>query len=72
MVAKYKLLEKAFIRPDGHLEASLREPGEEIEFSGLPHRLWQPLNAEAVSALAQIKPLSDSAKNIAPRRGDPP
>jgi hypothetical protein len=72
MVARYRLVEKCFLREDDHLEASLREPGHEIEFSGIPHRHFIPLNDEARAAIAAIPPLNLNARNVAPRRGDPP
>ena len=72
MVARYRLLEKCFVREDDHLEASLREPGDEIQFSGVPHRHWVGLNDEARTALALIKPILGFGKNFAVRRGDPP
>ena len=72
MAPRYRLTEKCFLREDDHLEASLREPGDEIKFSGIPHRHFIPLNDEARAAIAEIKPLNANAKNIAPRRGDPP
>jgi hypothetical protein len=72
MVAKYRLLEKAYLREDDHLEASLYEAGSEVLFSGTPHRNWVPLTDEARAAIALIPPLNTMAKNIAPRRGDPP
>jgi len=72
MVARYRPVEKCFLREDDHLEASLREPGAEIEFSGTPHRHWVPLNAEAREAIAAIPPITGFAKNFAVRRGDPP
>jgi hypothetical protein len=72
MVARYRLLEKCFVREDDHLEASLREPGDEIQFSGVPHRHFLPLNDEARAALALIPPIVGFSKNLVPRRGDPP
>jgi hypothetical protein len=70
MVAKYRLSEKTFIQADGTQEAWLYEKGQEMFFSGSPSRNMIALNTEAVAALAAIPPLSASAKNIAPRRGD--
>jgi hypothetical protein len=71
MVARYRLLEKTFVAADGHLEASLREPGEEIEFSGTPNRAMEPLNAEAVTAMGLVRAVSFEEGNILPRRGHP-
>jgi hypothetical protein len=72
MVARYRLVEKCFLREDDHLEAALYEPNDEVLFSGTPHRHFIPLNDEARAAIALIPPLNANAKNIAPRRGDPP
>jgi hypothetical protein len=72
MVARYRLLEKTYLREDDHLEASLYEPGDEIKFSGPPGRHWLPLNDEARKRAGAVNPLTPMAKNIAPRRGDPP
>jgi hypothetical protein len=69
---RYRLVEKMYLKADDQLEAWMHEAGEEVLFSGSPHRNMIALNAEAVAALAEIKPLSASAKNIAPRRGDAP
>jgi hypothetical protein len=60
-----------FLKTDDAADAWLHEAGETVLFSGVPARNMEPLDIAARSAKAQIKPLSDSAKNIAPRRGDP-
>jgi hypothetical protein len=71
-MARYRLSEKTFIKADGTQEAWLHEAGEEIEISGRPHRHMIPLDDEARAAIAAIPPLNTMAKNVAPRRGDPP
>jgi hypothetical protein len=63
--------EKTFLRANATAEAWLYESGAELEYRGTPNRNFIPLNDEAIAALALIAPLSSSAKNIAPRRGDP-
>ena len=49
----------------------MHDKDEIIEFSGNPSRNFIPLNPEAVAAMALLEPLTDMAKNILPRRGDP-
>jgi hypothetical protein len=71
MAARYRLLARTFIKPDDHLEASLHEAGAEFDYSGTPGNSMSPLNDEARTAKAAVPPISDSAKNIWPRRGDP-
>jgi hypothetical protein len=71
MVAKYRVLEKTFVAADGHLTASLREPGEEIEFSGRPNRAMEPLNDQARIAMNLVRAVSFEEGNILPRRGQP-
>jgi hypothetical protein len=72
MVARYRLLEKTLIAADGALTASLREPGEEIEYGGRPNRAMEPLNDEARVAMNLVRAVSFEEGNILPRRGDPP
>jgi hypothetical protein len=71
-MALYRLVEKMFLRVDDELEARICEAGSEIEFSGIPHRNMLPLDDEARAAIEAIPPLNTMAKNVAPRRGDPP
>jgi hypothetical protein len=71
MTARYKLLEKTFVRPDDHLEASLHEAGAEILFSGIPGRSFEPLNEEARAAMGSVQPITTNLANILPRRGQP-
>lgn len=71
MVARYKLLARTYIKSDDQLEASLHEAGAEFDYSGTPGNSMSPLNDEARTAKAAVPPISDSAKNIWPRRGDP-
>jgi hypothetical protein len=71
MVARYRLLARTYIKPDDHLEASLHEAGAEFDYSGVPGNSMEPLNAEAVEAKASRPPITDSMKNIWPKRGDP-
>jgi hypothetical protein len=71
-MARYRMTERCFLRADDELEAWLHEAGEEISFSGIPHRHMLPLDEDARAAVAAVLPLSAFAKNIAPRRGDPP
>jgi hypothetical protein len=68
---KYRAAERCFIHVDHSQDACLIEKGTEFEYSQKPGRNWIGLNDEAKAALALIPPLSESAKNIAPRRGDP-
>jgi hypothetical protein len=70
MVAKYRVLEKVFLKADDQLEASLHEAGDEINFSGIAGRALAPLNDEARAGSA-LAPLNAMSKNILPRRGDP-
>ena len=72
MVARYLLLERAYLREDDHLEASLYEAGSEILFSGKPSRMMEPLNEEGREAMKAISPLNIMGRNLYPRRGDPP
>jgi hypothetical protein len=72
MAARYRLLTATFIRPDDHLEASLRPPGDEIEFSGTPSRMMEPLNDEARENMKEIRPLNIMGRNVYPGRGQPP
>jgi hypothetical protein len=67
---RYRLSEKTFIKADNTTEAWLYEPGAEIEYSGIPHRNFVPLNPEA-AAHFPFEPLNTESKNILPRRGDP-
>jgi hypothetical protein len=70
---RYRLTERCFLRAANELEAWLHEAGEEIEYEGIPHRHMLPLDDEARAAIeATVRPLNVMAKNIAPRRGDPP
>ena len=71
MAPRYRLLERSFIKPDDHLEASLHEAGAEILFSGIPGRSFEPLNDEARAAMGSVPPVSFAAANILPRRGQP-
>jgi hypothetical protein len=61
-----------YLKCDDELEAFLHEAGEEVSFSGTPHRHMLPLDDAARAAIEKIPPLNPAAKNIAPRRGDPP
>jgi hypothetical protein len=72
MAPRYRLLERSFIKPDDHLEASLHEAGAEILFSGIPGRSFEPLNDEARAAMGSVPPVSFAAANILPRRGHAP
>jgi hypothetical protein len=72
MVARYRLVEPMYLKADDHLEAWMHSAGEEILFSGTPHRNMVALNAEAVAAKALVTPLTGIAKDVLPRRGDPP
>jgi hypothetical protein len=69
MTAKYRLLERCFLKADDSHEAWIHEAGAIVEYSGIPHRNFVPLNAEAASAMA-FAPLSTESKNVLPRRGD--
>jgi hypothetical protein len=71
MAPRYKLRERAFVRPDDHAEAALHEAGFVFEYSGTPGRTMEPLNDEARAAVALITPLNIAARNVLPRRGDP-
>jgi hypothetical protein len=70
-VPKYRMSERCYVKALHTQESFLHERGDEIEYSGTPGRNWIGLNEEGRAAVAAIAPLSDSAKNIAPRRGDP-
>jgi hypothetical protein len=72
MAARYRLAEKAFLKPDDHLEAALHPAGFEFEFSHVPNRHWVALNPEATHALASVLPHPAAAANILPRRGHAP
>jgi hypothetical protein len=69
---RYRLAERMYLKLDDEAEAFLHEAGKEVSYSGPPHRHMIPLDDEARAAIAEIKPLNANAKNIAPRRGDPP
>jgi hypothetical protein len=71
-MARYRLVERMYLKADNELEAWEHAAGEEISFSGIPHRNMIPLDDQARAAIEAIRPLSAMAKNIAPRRGDPP
>ncbi|PDT69223.1 hypothetical protein CO683_14765 [Bradyrhizobium ottawaense] len=47
---RYSVLEKTFLKPVGHLSATMLEPGAEIEFEGRPGMSLRPLNASARAA----------------------
>jgi hypothetical protein len=68
---RYRAAERIFIHVNNSQDACLIEKGTEFEYSEIPGRNFIPLNDAARSAVSLIAPLSDSAKNIAPRRGDP-
>ena len=72
MVARYRLVERMYLKADDHVEAWMHEAGEEVLFSGTPHRNMIALNDKAAAALALVAPVSDYGKNILPRRGAPP
>jgi hypothetical protein len=71
MVAKYKLVERCFLKTDDSHEAWMHEAGAEILFSGIPGRSFEPLNDEARAAMGSVPPVSFAAANILPRRGRP-
>jgi hypothetical protein len=72
MAARYRLTERAFIKPDDHLEASLHEAGAEFDYSGTPSRNFIALNAEGAAALSLLEPLSRGmTRSVLPRLGDP-
>jgi hypothetical protein len=71
-MARYRLAERMYLKADNELEAWMHEAGETVEFSGRPHRHMIPLDDAARAAVVAVPPLNAFAKNIAPRRGDPP
>jgi len=71
MVARYKLAERCFIKPDDHLDAALHEAGFEFNYSGVPARNMVALNAEAEAMMTTFPALTVNQTNILPRRGTP-
>ena len=69
---KYQLTDRCFLQANGTADAWLYEAGSQVEYDGIPHRHWVPLDDAARAAIAAIPPLTSFAKNIAKRRGDPP
>jgi hypothetical protein len=70
-MAIYRLTERMFLKTDDAAEAWLHESGETVLFSGVPARNMEPLDDAARAAMTAVTQLSESAKNFAPRRGDP-
>lgn len=68
---RYRLVERCYLKADHTQESFLHEAGEEVEYSGSPGRNFVPLNTEAEANLALLTPLTDMAKNVLPKRGDP-
>jgi hypothetical protein len=69
---RYRLVEPMFLKLHDEAEAWMHAAGEEIEWDGIPHRNWVPLDDQGRAAIAAIPPLNTMAKNVAPRRGDRP
>ena len=71
-MALYRLVEPMYLKCDDEAEAFLHEAGKTVSYSAPPHRNMIPLDDEARAAIAAIPMLNANAKNVAPRRGDPP
>jgi hypothetical protein len=48
-MAKYRAIERVFLKPFGHVTAVMIEAGAEVEFNGKPGLSLQPLDAAAAA-----------------------